>query len=154
PSPGASPIARAKAAAVAQFAADVRRYLTQSPRQLPSRYLYDELGSTLFEAICRLPWYPLTRAEMRLLAAHATEILDRRVTSIVEVGAGSGAKLSALIRAAGPHRGPLDAHIVDVSAAALAETRRALAVFPHLGVTTHETTYETGLDSLRRTPPA
>ncbi len=141
-------------AAMPPFAADVRHYLSQSPRQLPSRYLYDDLGSALFEAICRLPWYPLTRAELRLLTAHAPEILDRSVTSIVELGAGSGLKLSSLIRAAGPRRGALDVRIVDVSASALTETRRALDAFPDLRVTTQQTTYETGLESLRRAPPA
>ncbi len=38
------------------FAADVKRDLALSPKQLQSRYLYDALGSSLFEAICRLPW--------------------------------------------------------------------------------------------------
>jgi dimethylhistidine N-methyltransferase len=158
PPPGASTVAPAEAIpsapSVAQFAADVKRYLTLSPRQLPSRYLYDELGSSLFEAICRLPWYPLTRAEMRLLVAHAPEILDRGITSIVELGAGSGLKLQALLRAAGPRRGRLEAHIVDVSAAALLETRRALAGFDGLRLLTHETTYEAGLEMLRQMPPA
>ena len=138
----------------ARFALDVRHYLTQSPRQLPSRYLYDDLGSALFEAICRLPWYPLTRSELRLLAAHAPEILDRSVTSVVELGAGSGLKLALLLRTAAPRRGPLDAHVVDVSGAALAQTRRALAEFPGVRVVTHEATYETGLERLRSAPPA
>src|SRR5438093_1057181 len=98
-----------------RFAGDVRDFLTLQPRQLPSRYLYDELGSALFEAICRLPWYPLTRAELRLLEAHAREILDASVTTVIELGPGNGAKLSALIAGAGTGRGPLDLHIVDVS---------------------------------------
>src|SRR4051812_25106834 len=42
--------------AVAAFAADVGYYLLLEPRQLPSRYLYDPLGSALFDAICWLPW--------------------------------------------------------------------------------------------------
>ena len=46
----------------ASLVADVRHFLLQSPRQLPSRGLYDTLGSALFEAICHLPWYPVTRA--------------------------------------------------------------------------------------------
>jgi len=144
----------APAPEIDRFAADVRHYLSQSPRQLPSRYLYDDLGSALFEAICFLPWYPLTRAELRLLSAHAPEIVDRSVTSIIELGAGSGLKLSSLVRAAGPHRGTLDIQVVDVSAIALAETRRALAEFRDLRIMTHETTYEAGLEILRRTPPA
>ena len=51
----------------ARLVTDVQYYLTQSPRQLPSRYFYDEVGSPLFEVICRLPWYGVTRAESRLL---------------------------------------------------------------------------------------
>jgi len=129
-----------------RFADDVRDFLTQQPRQLPSRYLYDELGSALFEAICRLPWYPLTRAELRLLEAHAREILDAGVTTVIELGAGSGVKLSALIAGAGTGRGPLDLHIVDVSKSALAEASRALEGFENVRLVTHERTYEAGLE--------
>ncbi len=49
--------------AVRDFAADVRRDLALTPKQLQSKYLYDALGSALFEAICQLPWYRITRAE-------------------------------------------------------------------------------------------
>ena len=128
-----------------RFAVDVRDFLTQRPRQLPSRYLYDELGSALFEAICRLPWYPLTRAELRLLEAHAREILNVGVTTAIELGSGSGAKLSALIAAAGSGRGRLDVHLVDVSESALAQARGALESFENVRILTHETTYEIGL---------
>ena len=127
------------------FAADVRHFLMQEPRQLPSRYLYDDLGSALFEAICRLPWYPLTRAEFRLLEAHAREILDAGVTTVVELGPGSGAKLSALIAGAGSDRGRLDLHLVDVSGAALAQAERALEEHPGVRVVAHRRTYEVGL---------
>jgi len=132
-----------------RFAIDVRDFLTRQPRQLPSRYLYDELGSALFEAICRLPWYPLTRAEMRLLESHARDILHTGFTTAIELGSGSGAKLSALIGAAGAGRGRLDVHLVDVSGAALAQARRALEIFENVRVTTHETTYEDGLEEAR-----
>ena len=64
-----------EAASIARFASDVQYYLKLQPRQLPSRYLYDELGSALFDAICLLPWYQITRAEMQLLAAHGRSIL-------------------------------------------------------------------------------
>ncbi len=129
-----------------RFADDVRDFLTQQPRQLPSHYLYDELGSALFEAICRLPWYPLTRAELRLLETHAREILDAGVTTVIELGPGSGVKLSALIAGAGTGRGPLDLHIVDVSKSALAEASRALEVFESVRIVPHERTYEAGLE--------
>ena len=128
------------------FGGEVRHYLTQRPRQLPSHYLYDDLGSALFEAICRLPWYPLTRAEMRLLESHAHEIIDAGVTAIVELGPGSGAKLSGLLAGAANDRGPLDLHLVDVSGSALAEAARALEGHRDIRIVPHRTTYEIGLE--------
>src|SRR6185295_9020685 len=79
----------------AQFADDVRRYLNEVPRQLPSQYLYDALGSALFDANCQLPWYGLTRAETQLLADYAPEIVAALgpLARIVELGSGSGEKL-------------------------------------------------------------
>src|SRR6516165_6372683 len=89
------------------FADDVEYYLSLSPRQLPSQYLYDELGSALFEAICRLPWYPITRTEQRLLASRARDIMacldgnvdDIPLSTLVELGPGSGEKLMTLLDA-------------------------------------------------------
>src|SRR5689334_25154970 len=81
------------------FAADVRRDLRLTPKQLQSKYLYDALGSSLFEAICRLPWYAITRSETRLLESHACEIVSRALhhrSTIVELGCGSGEKLVIL----------------------------------------------------------
>jgi hypothetical protein len=71
---------------ISAFAEDVRHYLQLSPRQLPSMYLYDALGSALFDAICELPWYRITHAEMRLLECHRTEIFARlpELTHLVE----------------------------------------------------------------------
>src|SRR5256885_13386932 len=90
-----------RVAATAQFASDVQYYLSIKPRQLPSRYFYDELGSALFDAICRLPWYGVTRAELRLLAIHGRQLLARvpDLTTIIELGPGNGEKLAALVEA-------------------------------------------------------
>src|SRR5688572_3881842 len=106
----------------AAFAFDVQYYLSQNPRQLPSRYLYDALGSCLFEAICRLPWYPITRAETRLLGAHAPEIFAAAdpLTRIVELGCGSGEKLATLVGRRAALARVLDLHLIDVSSTALA----------------------------------
>lgn len=135
------------------FPIDVRDGLSRTPRQLPSRYLYDGLGSALFEAICRLPWYPLTRAETRLLDTHAGEILSDHVSTVLELGPGSGEKLARLIGATESLRRALDIHIVDVSANALAVATRALLRFEHVRVLTHETTYEAGLGTFARARP-
>jgi uncharacterized SAM-dependent methyltransferase len=88
-----------KGAAVRSLAADVRYYLSQSPRQLPSRALYDTLGSALFDAICHLPWYPVTRAERRLIDAQRGEIFDAAANPdrLVELGCGNGDKLNLLL---------------------------------------------------------
>src|SRR5260221_13826785 len=85
-----------------QFADDVAYYLRLDPRQLPSRYFYDPLGSALFEAICHLPWYSITTAERRLLEARAADIMQRRpqVSTPAELGPGSGEKLSMVVRGA------------------------------------------------------
>src|SRR4026209_1177323 len=101
-----------------QFAEDVAYYLSLTPRQLPSQYLYDELGSALFEAICRLPWYRITRVEQGLLRRHANDIFTRlaKLSTLVELGSGNGEKLATLMEARGG--GPLTVHLVDVSPAA------------------------------------
>jgi dimethylhistidine N-methyltransferase len=132
----------------AEFAADVRKGLSRPPRSLPSRYLYDALGSALFDAICELPWYRVTRAEMRLLAEHAAAVWTAMspLERIIELGAGDGRKLAALL-AARP-RGALPARVdlVDVSAAALESAAQALAGVEGTRVVPHLATYEAGLE--------
>src|SRR3954462_15303073 len=88
------------------FASDVEYYLTLEPRQLPSRYLYDALGSALFDAICELPWYRITHAELGLLDAYGPAIFAHspRLSRIVELGPGNGTKLQTLLRS-GSHAG-------------------------------------------------
>jgi L-histidine Nalpha-methyltransferase len=129
------------------FAREVRHYLSLTPRQLPSRYLYDALGSALFDAICRLPWYPVTRAETRLITAHARDILRLAGDpSIVgELGSGSGEKLGLLLSAVTAKR---TVHLVDVSAAALATAARTLAELSGTTVVPHQDQYEEGLQQI------
>jgi L-histidine Nalpha-methyltransferase len=143
-------------APAAQFATDVHYYLLQNPRQLPSRYFYDDLGSALFEAICRLPWYRITRAESRLLTAHGGDILRRlRSTgTIVELGSGSGDKLRLLLEAGGARRSRFDVHLVDVSPSALEIAARSLASLDDVDVVTHRATYEAGLAEAAREAPS
>jgi L-histidine N-alpha-methyltransferase len=136
----------------AQFAEDVRDSLSQTPRQLPSRYLYDAVGSALFDAICQLPWYGLTRAETQLIVDHAPEIVAAlgRLARIVELGSGSGEKLATLLAAAQRPRSPLHLHLIDVSPLALETASRALSAFDGVLVVTHQAPYEIGLDEVRR----
>ena len=135
-------------ASIDALAGDVQYYLTLMPRQLPSRYFYDPLGSALFEAICELPWYRITRAERALLERHSREIFARvgSLSTLIELGPGSGDKLAALLsRAGAPARG-LNVHLVDISAAALDLAERTLvALDSDLVVAPHQATYESGL---------
>ena len=120
-----------------RLAADVRRDLGRPRKQLQPRYLYDGLGSRLFEAICALPEYRITRAEQRLLAAHAGEMgvgLAAPVT-VVELGAGSGEKLAQLLEPLVRAGVPLRVELVDVSATALDLATRTLSRWPDLPVT-------------------
>ena len=108
---------------VSEFAAEVRRDLELTPKQLQSKYLYDALGSSLFDAICRLPWYRITRAESGLIARHAAEVvaaLGRKDgATIVELGCGSGEKLVLLAEALQAAEGHARVHLIDVSPQAL-----------------------------------
>jgi dimethylhistidine N-methyltransferase len=133
---------------VEEFASDVHYYLSLQPRQLPSRYFYDDLGSALFDAICRLPWYRITRAETRLLAEHGRAILARAagLSTIVELGPGSGEKLATLVEAGRSGHCPhLDLRLVDISRSALELASRTLSTLPDVSVATYQARYETGL---------
>lgn len=99
------------------FAESVREGLTAHPKRLSSKYLYDELGSQLFEAICFLPEYYLTRTERSILDRDADEIvapLDDNVR-LVELGAGSAVKTRILIRALLNHQESLTYCPIDIS---------------------------------------
>jgi L-histidine Nalpha-methyltransferase len=129
------------------FAADVARDLALTPKQLQSKYLYDALGSSLFDAICHLPWYRITRAERRLLEQHAPAIVRTLGgdPDIVELGCGSGEKLLILAEAlheAGAHA---HVHLIDISAAALEQSEQRLGRFHHVSVVGLRDTYEVGL---------
>ena len=131
----------------AEFAADVRRDLALTPKQLQSKYLYDPLGSSLFDAICRLPWYRITRAETRLLGRHAGAIvgaLSRDDGTIVELGCGSGEKLVLLAEALQAIGGTARVHLIDISSQALEQTEQRLGKL-HFSVMGHQSTYEVGL---------
>ena len=134
---------------ISAFAEDVRHYLQLSPRQLPSMYLYDALGSALFDAICELPWYAITRAEMQLLECHRTEIFAHlpALTRLVELGPGDGRKLKTLVEGTSE---PLIAHLVDVSAGALERAAHTLSDALNLSVVTHQAPFEDGLDAIMR----
>jgi len=139
-------------AAQSLLAQEVAEHLQRTPRRLPTHCLYDRLGSTLFEAICHLPWYRIATLEQQLLAAHARDIhaLAGPVATVVELGPGSGEKLVTLLGAR--QRQAVQVRLVDVSVEALEQASRALGAVPGLDVQHQRATYEDGLARLAETP--
>ena len=135
------------AEAVRDFAKDVRRDLALSPKQLQSKYLYDGLGSSLFEAICYLPWYRITRAEARLLRRVAGEMVAelQDPLTLVELGCGSGEKLAMIVEALRSRRRAVSVHLIDISPVALEHSERALGRLDYVSLVGHRATYEEGL---------
>jgi L-histidine Nalpha-methyltransferase len=129
------------------FAAEARAGLTRSgQKSMPPKYLYDALGSALFEAITQLPEYGLWRAERRLLETHAAHIAALAPAStVIELGSGSASKTALLLRALLRQR-QVAYCAVDVSPAALEMTRLELAGRVGLRVRTVESEYLSGLD--------
>src|SRR5262245_35014694 len=120
-----------------QFARDVVAGLTASPKYLACRYFYDRLGSRLFEAICELPEYYLTRAEASILRAHADEIaaLFGDSTDLIELGSGTAAKTRLLIDAFSRRQGRLRFVPVDICSTVLEESsRELLRTYPQLEI--------------------
>lgn len=132
------------------FADEVRAGLTATPKTLPTKYLYDDLGSALFEVITLLPEYYLTRSEAAILRAHARDIVAAvgDTLEIVELGSGTAAKTRLLLDAALKRQGSLRYTPIDISRSALDATVAALNVeYPAITVDPQVTEY---LDGLRR----
>ena len=130
-----------------EFAADVRAGLTRDgQKELPSKYLYDDVGSALFEVICHLPEYGLTRADERLLRRHADQIADRvsGPVSIAELGSGSGRKTRWLLEAFAS-RQQISYYPVEISHSALVMCEKELRDIDHVSILGFEREYLDGL---------
>ena len=106
-----------------EFAHEVFSGLTRDGQKtLPCRYLYDDVGSALFEAITCLPEYGLTRADARVIQAHAEEMLEclSGYLLVAELGSGTGAKTRTILERI-RLRQSVVYYPIDVSAAALAK---------------------------------
>lgn len=133
------------------LAADARAGLTAAPKTLPPKYFYDELGSKLFEAICSLPEYYLTRAESEILGAYADEIARsiKAPLRLLELGSGSAEKTRLLIEALLRRQERLDYLPVDISAASLERSSiELLQRYPRLRITAYAADYFTALGEL------
>lgn len=136
---------------VAALARDVARGLLRRRKRLSCRFLYDAEGSRLFERICELPEYYLTRAETEILAGAAGELAAAapRGAALVELGAGSARKTRLLLDALLRRQGALLYVPIDVSRDALTAAAGALvADYPGLRVCAIADEYGPGLRRL------
>lgn len=108
--------------------------LARTPKELPPKYFYDEQGCALFERICELPEYYLTRAELQLMERHAPAIAAFLGSGceLIEFGCGSGRKTRLLVEALRP----ASFVPIDISRSALESACAGLAAdFPELHIT-------------------
>jgi L-histidine N-alpha-methyltransferase len=132
------------------LARDVRRGLARSPRSIPPKHFYDERGARLFDLICELPEYYLTRTEQALLDRHAPDVLGAaRPSDLVELGSGAARKTRALLDAAAAADLPLRYRPFDVcEPAVVASARHLLTDYPWLEVHAVIADYEQHLGRL------
>nr|WP_238717929.1 L-histidine N(alpha)-methyltransferase [Petrachloros mirabilis] len=133
--------------------ADVIAGLQQTPKVLPSKYFYDDRGSQLFDQICHVPEYYLTRTEAHILKTYAPAIAEiTGPCELVELGSGSATKTRFLLDAYGDRNQPLYYRPIDVSGGALKQSALALLQdYPTLSIDGLMGTYEAALAQL---PPA
>ncbi|HXG63951.1 MAG TPA: L-histidine N(alpha)-methyltransferase [Blastocatellia bacterium] len=138
------------------FAEDIRAGLTASPKTTPPKYFYDELGSQLFEAICRLPEYYLTRAESEILREHADEIIGavRGPARLIELGSGSADKTRYLFEALLRRQSSLHYIPIDISEASIERSSALLLhLYPRMRITAYHADYFTALGALHDAGP-
>jgi len=130
-----------------EFAEDVRAGLIlRGQKELPSKYLYDEVGSALFEVICHLPEYGLTRADERLLRRYADQIVDRVAgpVAVAELGSGSGKKTRWILEALS-RRQHTSYYPIEISLSALRMCERELGDIDSVSIVGFEREYLDGL---------
>ncbi|MDA2929709.1 L-histidine N(alpha)-methyltransferase [Acidobacteria bacterium AH-259-O06] len=136
-------------------ALSIVRTLLDQPRWVEPRFLYDERGSQLFEKVCSLPEYYLTRTEDAILEKEAGRIIDvAPVECVVELGAGFSKKTARLLKEQARQRGRSTFAPIDVSLTALAGSRDAVeGQFPEIDFSGLYARYEEGISSIEKDIP-
>jgi L-histidine N-alpha-methyltransferase len=141
---------------VSEFTDDVRRGLTKrGQKELYSKYLYDEVGSALFDAITVLPEYGLTRADARLLRKNSREIAKvlKRPPMVIELGSGSGTKTRWILSELAS-RAPVTYCPIDISESALHRCWRDLSQIDSVNIVPIADSYLSGLQQAVRLRPS
>ena len=136
-------------------ALSILRTLFDQPRWLEAYLLYDERGSQLFDRICELPEYYLTRTEDSILAQGAARIIAAApVECVVELGAGFSKKTQHLLREQARQRGSGVFAPIDVSLTGLAASREMIRrSFPQLKFHGLHARYEDGIAGIEKSLP-
>jgi dimethylhistidine N-methyltransferase len=137
------------------LADDARQGLTAVRKWLPCKYFYDAQGMALFEKICDLPEYYLTRAETAILKHHAGEILQvsPEGLNLVELGSGSSTKSRYLIEACLARQPEVVYYAVDIVSGALDDgMRQLIRDYPQLRIVELVGEFADGLSYLARQP--
>jgi L-histidine Nalpha-methyltransferase len=132
-----------------EFANDVARCLASKTKYLSPKYLYDKVGSQLFEQICLQPEYYLTRTEASILNKHAPLIskLAGSNIKIIELGSGSSSKTAILLSYLSSQKKRIYYFPIDISSSILTESERKLkSQFPNASIIGIRSDYETGID--------
>jgi L-histidine Nalpha-methyltransferase len=138
---------RAETGALVEFSSDIVTGLNQpGQRELPSKYLWDEVGSALFDVICLLPEYGLSRAGMRLLRNHSAEMVEKLPVPVIvaELGSGTGQKTRWLLEALA-RRQRVNYYPIDISESALHRCEKELGQIESVSIVGFERAYLEGL---------
>lgn len=139
-----------------EFALSVARGLSDLPRRLESRYLYDANGSAIFESICEQPEYYLTRTEAGVLADAAADIAARTgEITLIELGSGSSIKTQLLLEAYVARYGSVRYAPVDISSSILSQAEQEInSRFPEVEVKARHCTFAEAFPLLATLSPA
>src|SRR6059036_1751843 len=116
------------------FISDAIAGLSSNPRTLPCKYFYDERGAALFQKICELPEYYITRTEIDILDRNRTEIASHLGPNIglIGLGTGAGTKTRILIESL---KNPAVYIPVDISEKQLRESTALFQkIFPNMEI--------------------
>lgn len=133
------------------FAKDVAYGLTRKNKFIPSKYFYDKTGSELFDQICSLPEYYLTRKEIEILSSIKQELSEYMVENyaVVELGSGSAIKTRHLFEVLSKNQEKIEYYPIDISNIVKESSKRLQNEFDNLQITGIVDQYESGLDLVK-----
>ena len=133
------------------FAKDVAYGLTRKNKFIPSKYFYDKTGSELFDQICSLSEYYLTRKEIEILSSIKQELPKYLVENyaVVELGSGSAIKTRHLFEVLSKNQEKIEYYPIDISSIVKESSQRLQNEFDNLQITGIVDQYESGLDLVK-----